>query len=222
VALQRISSPELQPHLCDVFHGAEELAVFWCSGSGIRLVVFLAGALMRWWRRICLDWFALELHLASFDLTPSKESSGSWIPSGLMAGGVGVPLFLGWRAGCRRCRVLLLWLVASSSLSCQILQGFRCRRRPAFPFCKVADSALMRTLESNGSTPGVAIPVVATAGDPRPGLSALLGALSGSCQGDGDLCNRPEEEEDLRGLFVICCFVKGLRVNCLFVLCFPY
>jgi hypothetical protein len=34
-------------------------------------------------------------------------------------------------------------------------------------------------------------------------------------------CKQPEKEEDLRGLFVICCFVKGLRVNCLFVLCFP-
>jgi hypothetical protein len=168
-----------------------------------------------------LDWFALELHLASFDFTPSKESSGSWIPSGLVAGGVGVPLSLGWRAGCRRGRVPFLWLMASSSLSCQILQGFRCRRRPTLPFCKAADSTLMRSLESNGTTPGVAILVMTTAGDPRLGLPALHRARGGSCQGDGDLCKQPEKEEDLRGLFVIFCFVKGFRVNCLFVLCFP-
>jgi hypothetical protein len=79
----------------------------------------------------------------------------------------------------------------------------------------------MRFSESYGSTPGVAIPVVATAGDPRPGLLAIHRALGGSCQDDGDLRKHPEEEEDLRGLFVICCCVKGLRVNCLFVLCFP-
>jgi hypothetical protein len=67
----------------------------------------------------------------------------------------------------------------------------------------------------------VAIPVVATAGDLRPGLPALFRALGGSSHDDGDLRKQPEEEEDLRGFFVICCFVKGLRVNCLFVLCFP-
>jgi hypothetical protein len=67
----------------------------------------------------------------------------------------------------------------------------------------------------------VAIPVMATAGDLRPGLPALFRALGGSCQADGDLRKQPEEEEDLRGLFVISYFVKGLRVNCLFVLCFP-
>jgi hypothetical protein len=67
----------------------------------------------------------------------------------------------------------------------------------------------------------VAIPVVATAGDLRPRLLALFRALGGSCQVDGELRKQPEEEEDLRGFFVISCFVKGLRVNCLFVLCFP-
>jgi hypothetical protein len=220
-ALQRISSPELQPHLRDVFHGAEELLVFCCDGSGIRLVVFLADAAMRWWRCFRLDWVASEFHLASFDLTPSKEGSGSWIPSGFEAGGVGVPPSLGWRAGCRRGRVLFLWWMASSLSSCWFLQGLRCRRRPTLPLCKVADSALMCILEGFGSTPGVAIPVMATAGDLRPGLPVLFRALSGSLQADGDLCKKPEEEEDPRGLFVIFCFVKGLRVNCLFVLCFP-
>jgi hypothetical protein len=81
------------------------------------------------------------------------------------------------------------------------------------PFCKAADSALLRFLESYGSTPGAATPVVATAGDPRPGLPALQRALGGICQGDDDLRKRPEEEEDLRGFFVICCSVKGLCVN---------
>jgi hypothetical protein len=220
-ALQRINLPELQPHLCVVFHGAEELADLWCGGSGIRPVVFLAGASMRWWRRICLDSVALELHLASFDFTPSKESSRSWIPSGFEAGGVGVPPSLGWRAGCKRGRVLFLWLMASSPSPRWFLQGLRCRRRPTLPLCKAVDYALMRNLERFGSTPDAAIPVMATAGEPRPGLPALQRALSGICQGDGDLCKRPEEEEDLRDLFVICCFVRGLRVNCLFVLCFP-
>jgi hypothetical protein len=79
----------------------------------------------------------------------------------------------------------------------------------------------MRILENFGSTPGVAIPVVAMAGILRPGVPSLFRVLGGSCQVDGDLRKQPEEEEDLRGSFVISCFVKGLRVNCLFVLCFP-
>jgi hypothetical protein len=220
-ALQRIRSPELQPHLRDGFLGAEELAVVWCGGSGIWLLVFLAEALVRWWRRLRLDWSAPELHLVSFDLTPSKEGSGSWIPSGFEAGGVGVSLPLGWRAGCRGGRVLFLWLLASLPLSWWFLQGSRRRRRPTLLFCKAADSALMCLSESFGTTPHVAILATTTAGDLRPGLPMLFRALGGSCQDVGELRKRPEEEEDRRGLSVICCFVKGLRVNCLFVLCFP-
>jgi hypothetical protein len=79
----------------------------------------------------------------------------------------------------------------------------------------------MRFLESFGSMPRVAILAMATAGDLRPGLPVLFRALGGSCQDDGELRKQPEEE-DLRGFSVICYFVKGLRVNCLFVLCFPY
>jgi hypothetical protein len=79
----------------------------------------------------------------------------------------------------------------------------------------------MCILESIGSTPDVAIPVMAMAGDFRPGSPALFTALGGSHQADGDMRKKPEEEEDLRGLFVISCFVMDLRANCLFVLCFP-
>jgi hypothetical protein len=80
----------------------------------------------------------------------------------------------------------------------------------------------MRLFESFGSTPYLAILVATTAGDLRPGLLVLFRALGGSCQDAGDLCKQPEEEDDLKGFVVICSFVRGLRANCLFVLCSPF